>query len=305
LAGHFHPAPKAPTPGRKQPTLSGSGIKPFKHVFPVGLVRQNVLGHTRFGETAAAALARNEIRMSDEARNYVKNLDNSRLRPSEKSFLFFLADYYNARLSSAWPSLQTLAEDTGLSLRYIRRLVERCIELRLISYEPGLGRGNKGCFQFLELDTDTVDPKRGRNEGQNGARKGGQKEGLHDSVIRNEPEPEPELRTKDPHASGALKVWLTVKEQLRTELPADEWQLWVRPTYLLRVMGHHLLLVMPPNNAIIEAACKRKPTLKAKLAEYGFTFGFAKYPDDWQRDQLESQGWEMPPKRKPQREVSV
>ncbi len=97
-----------------------------------------------------------------------------------------------------------------------------------------------------------------------------------------------------------------IKEQLRIERPEDEWKLWVRPTYLLRVMDHHhLLLVMPPNNAIIEAASKRKPPLKAKLAEYGFTFGFAPYPDDWQRYRLGSQGWEISPKRKPQCEASV
>lgn len=57
--------------------------------------------------------------MSDQARDYVKHLDNGRLRPPQKSFPFFLADYHNIAHSSAWPPLQTLAEDTGLSLRYL------------------------------------------------------------------------------------------------------------------------------------------------------------------------------------------
>jgi hypothetical protein len=242
--------------------------------------------------------------MSDRARNYVKHLNNRRLRPPEKSFLFFLADYHNVQTSSAWPSLQTLAEDTGLSLRYIRRLVAQCVELGLISYAAGLGRGNKGCFRFLELDTATVGPKGGEKEGQNKGRKGGQKEGLRETAIRNEPEPE--RKTKDPHASGALKVWLAVKEQLRTELPEREWKLWVRPTYLLKVMDRsHLLLVMPPNKAIIEAAYKGKPLLKSKLAKYGYTFGFAPYPDDFQRDRLENLGWKLPPRRQRPFEAAV
>jgi hypothetical protein len=258
------------------------------------------------GELFLGETRRHKISMSDQARNYVKNLDNSRLRPSQKNFLFFLADYHNVRHSSAWPSLQTLAEDTGLSLRYIRRLVAECVELRLISYEPGLGRGNKGRFRFLELDLGAVEPKGEQNGGRNGGRKEGRKEGLHDNAIRNEPEPEPELRTKDHHACGALRAWMKVQEQLRAELPAHEWNLWVRPTYLLRIMDHHhLLLVMPPNNAIIEAANKHKPTLRAKLANYGYSFGFATYPDDWQRDRLEKQGWELPPKHKPQVEATV
>ena len=244
--------------------------------------------------------------MSDQARNYVKNLDNGRLRPSEKSFLFFLADYHNVRHSSAWPSLQTLAEDTGLGLRYIRRLIEKCVELRLINYEPGLGRGNKGCFRFLDLDTDSVEAKGGRNVGQDRGRKGGQKGGLSEIAIRNEPEPELEPRAEDQHAGGALKAWLKVKEELRSEMPEREWKLWVRPMRLLRVMDHQfLLLVMPPNNEIIEAAQKRKSLLGAKLADHGYSFGFAPYPDDWQRDQLVGMGWDLPPKSKPPVEAAV
>jgi hypothetical protein len=244
--------------------------------------------------------------MSDQARNYVKHLDNGRLRPPQKSFLFFLADYHNIDHSSAWPSLQTLAEDTGLSLRYIRRLVEQCVELQLIIYEPGLGRGNKSRFRFVELDLAVVETKVVQNAGRNRDRKEGRKEGRDDNTIRIEPKPEPDPRAKDHHACGALSAWVTVQEQLKAELPADEWKLWVRPTYLLRVMDHHhLLLVMPPNNAIIAAAQKRKSMLRTKLAGYGYSYGFAPYPDDWQREHLESQGWNLPPKRRPPVEATV
>jgi hypothetical protein len=244
--------------------------------------------------------------MSDHARNYVKHLDNVRLRPTQKSLLFFLADYHNVDHASAWPSLQTLAADTGLSLRYIRRLVEQCVELRLIIYEPGLGRGNKSRFLFVELDLTVVQPKGEQNQGRKGGRKGGQKGGLDDSVIRNEPEPKPEPRTKDHHTRSALKAWFRVKEQLRSELPSDEWDLWVRPTYMLHLLDHQfLLLAMPPSGVIMRAANVRKPMVKAMLARYGYSFGFTKYPDEYERSQLESLGWELPPKRKPRSEVAV
>lgn len=244
--------------------------------------------------------------MSDQARNYVKHLDNGRLRPSQKSFLFFLADYHNVRRSSAWPSLDTLAEDTGLSLRYIRRLVVQCVEMRLISYDPGLGRGNKSCFRFLELDVAAGEPKGEQKEGKNGGQKGGQKEGLHDSAIRIEPEPEPDPRTEDHHADSALRVWLKVKEQLRTDLSEDEWNLWVRPTYLLKALDHRfLLLAMPPNAVIMRASNERKSLLRALLSQHGYSFGFTKYPDDWERNQLQRLGWELPVKRNSKIEAVV
>ena len=191
-------------------------------------------------------------------------------------------------------------------MRYIRRLVEQCVELRLISYEPGLGRGNKSSFRFLELDLAVVEPEGEQIGGRYKGRKEGGKEGLQVTAIRNEHKPEHEAGAKNHHACGALTTWIRVQEQLRSELPPDEWNLWVRPTYLFRVQDHsHLLLVMPPNNAIMQAALRRKSLLRTKLAEYGFSFGFAPYPDDYQRSRLESLGWKLPPKRKPPVEAAI
>ena len=104
------------------------------------------------------------------------------------------------------------------------------------------------------------------------------------------------LRTEDHHAPGAVKIWLAVKENLRVQLSADEWNLWVRPMRMLKVMDQrHLLLALPPNNAIMAAAVRRKPMLAAELAQYGFTFGISKYPDEYDRIQLtEKFGWEFP-----------
>ena len=62
---------------------------------------------------------------------------------------------------------------------------------------------------------------------------------------------------------------------------------------------------MPPNGAIMRAAHERKEMLAGLLAPYGYSFGFTKYPDDYERAQLEELQWKLPPKRKPQAEVVV
>jgi hypothetical protein len=63
-------------------------------------------------------------------------------------------------------------------------------------------------------------------------------------------------------ALNALPAWLSFKEQLRTELPDEEWDLWVRPMFLLRAMPasanqKHLLAAIPANGRIQSAATNR------------------------------------------------
>ena len=66
-----------------------------------------------------------------------------------------------------------------------------------------------------------------------------------------------------------------------------------------------LLLAMPPSGAIMRAAHERKQMLHGLLASNGYSFGFTKYPDDWERAQLEELRWKLPSKRKPQAEAVV
>jgi hypothetical protein len=86
---------------------------------------------------------------------------------------------------------------------------------------------------------------------------------------------------------GALTFWLKFKDRLKTEIPDDEWKLWVRPTYLLRALApDFLLLATPPNNRIMEACQARKRWLQGKLAEHGYSAGFTTYPDEYELDRL-------------------
>lgn len=89
--------------------------------------------------------------MSDLARNYVKQLPRSRVSPAQKKFLFFVADYHDVRTGCAWPGLDTIAEDIGITTRQVRNLLGECRELGVIDWIPGLGSGNLGRFVFRDL----------------------------------------------------------------------------------------------------------------------------------------------------------
>lgn len=85
------------------------------------------------------------------------------------------------------------------------------------------------------------------------------------------------------HASGGMEIWLQLKEELRSELPEQEWNFWVRPIYLLKELSSsHLLLAAPPSSRIVEAYRKREPWLRDKLALRGFSCSLTYYPDAYQ-----------------------
>ena len=92
------------------------------------------------------------------------------------------------------------------------------------------------------------------------------------------------------HASGALKDWLSIKAQLESELPAAEYKLWVRPMYLLKNMSGTLLLSLPPNNAIVQAARLRQRHLEALVRAAGWSgVAFTAYTDEYQRERLRTE----------------
>ena len=95
--------------------------------------------------------------------------------------------------------------------------------------------------------------------------------------------------TTHQHACGAaLRHWLAVKAELQQQLPADEWKLWVRPAYLLAVMsGGVMLVALPPNGRIAEAAKARLPSLRAIVRAAGYSdVQLARYPDDYERERV-------------------
>lgn len=95
--------------------------------------------------------------------------------------------------------------------------------------------------------------------------------------------------TTHQHACGAaLKHWLAAKAELQQQLPASEWSLWVRPAYLLTVMsGGVLLVALPPNGRIVEAARARLPSLRVIVRAAGYSdVQLTRYPDDYERERV-------------------
>lgn len=57
------------------------------------------------------------------------------LKPPEKAVLVWIADYYNDEIGCAWPSQETLAEDTGYNRSTIHRACKSLQEKGLLSWE--------------------------------------------------------------------------------------------------------------------------------------------------------------------------
>ena len=103
-------------------------------------------------------------------------------------------------------------------------------------------------------------------------------------------------------ALNSLPAWLAFKEQLRAELSEEEWELWVRPMFLLKAnpidSSHkHLLAAIPPNTRIQAAACKRLPRMRELLAPAGLNISLTRYPDEWEIAEAKKRyGVDMTPK---------
>jgi hypothetical protein len=77
-----------------------------------------------------------------------------------------------------------------------------------------------------------------------------------------------------------------LQEQLRSELSEKEWNLWVRPMYLLRAIPlstdqKHLLAALPANGWIQSTAIKRLSIMRELLAPAGLNVSLTRYPDEW------------------------
>jgi len=103
-------------------------------------------------------------------------------------------------------------------------------------------------------------------------------------------------------ALNSLPAWLSFKEQLRTEISDEEWNLWVRPMLLLRAMPlganqKHLLAAVPANGHIQSAAAKRVPLMRELLAPVGLNISVTRYPDEWEISEAQKRfGIDMAPK---------
>ncbi len=97
--------------------------------------------------------------MSWKATAYVKPLQCApsgvKLTRSEKLLLFILADYHNEEQRGAWPSANTLATDSLLSLRYVWMMLESLKQKQVICIEhrqTKAGDSQPNLYRFHALD---------------------------------------------------------------------------------------------------------------------------------------------------------
>lgn len=74
--------------------------------------------------------------MSIQAMNWVKHIRG--LPATEKHVLLAIADHYNEEKRVAWPGRGLLADETGLSVRHISRVVNKLNELKFSDGTPVL-----------------------------------------------------------------------------------------------------------------------------------------------------------------------
>jgi hypothetical protein len=221
--------------------------------------------------------------------------------------------------STIWPSIARLAAYSKLSERKVQRLIHG--EDRRGHHIPGLcdrgilsklasGNAGKRRPATYRLNEDALEedprvtsyltrqqrlpeiprpaipgePIRGRELVSSGHQSG--VTGTPDSKAVD-PSTNPKPLTH--HADGALGLpaWLAIKELLRNELTPSEWELWVRPARLLRVMDcKTMLIALPPNGRIQAAAVARRQLLNELAGRAGFRAVLTTYPDEWQHEQL-------------------
>ncbi|MDP9262896.1 MAG: helix-turn-helix domain-containing protein [Acidobacteriota bacterium] len=235
-------------------------------------------------------------------------LDGTPIPRDAKLVYLILADYHNTAERAAWPSVAELARESLMSPRHAYRQLdwlETHGEIRREGIRGGFGR--RTSYRFPRIDGEgegengdhgtpyghsgkvtAPSPSQKNLSAQNGdrtltvvARNSDRTVTSLSPTIRNTGEP---VRTEpvEHHAFGsAIRVWLAIKDELKTRLEPGEWKLWVRPCLLTRVIGDRVFLVsLPPSNRIIEAAQKRRELVQDLARPHGIEgIVFSRYPD--------------------------
>lgn len=88
------------------------------------------------------------------------------------------------------------------------------------------------------------------------------------------------------HAAATMPAWLAIKEQLRSEIPSAEWDLWVQPARLLSMLSGNTMLIGVPAQAKIMAAAKaRQGVLNEIAGRANLSAVLTRYPDEYEREE--------------------
>jgi hypothetical protein len=243
----------------------------------------------------------------------------------EKLLLLAIADISNHEGDNIHPSNDYLVWLTGIPLRTVQLYKARWKEsgaLLPIENEKG-GAGNfvryllnldvfprktewerKGARTafFRKRRKDVATASLAPPKGAVGAPKGAvdDEKGCSDEQCNKEEPLEEPKANQNQHGlrRDEVEVWLKIKEELKTKMHSAEWELWVRPARLLRVMsGNVMMIAFPPSGNIMRAAVERKKLLWEVADKYGYDTVQTVYPDDWQREELKERfGIDMTPK---------
>lgn len=248
--------------------------------------------------------------MSWEALSYVRGLriapNGERLTRSEKLVLLILADCHNIKKRIAWPSVATIAEEALLCEREVRKLLRTLEQKGVIRtiQPPRTGSGYTSCYKFLELDPDdSMERQAGpvlhratpslqnANVGQEGGkilqRRGNEVGTLGDH--NKEEHKHKELEQN--HYAGVASVvshsqnpWERIKTKLACILPEEEFNFWVRPSYLARIHRNGAIVYLPPNVRMHARARASRELIMKTAHELGMTWYagtmFLRYPVD-------------------------
>jgi hypothetical protein len=192
--------------------------------------------------------------------------------------LMYLSTKHNWRSGTAWPAEPTIACETGLSERTVRRCLAYLEAQGVIRHIPGNGRNNFSRYEFPLLDEiskqqkisfekedirvplskikeDTVDDKGGHREPERRTPEP-VKEDTAGSAIRKEKESK-ELQNKNQKATplnfsietqNQLQTsdpWEAISARLRQTMNHHSWDCWIRPAKFSHVDSGILFALVP------------------------------------------------------------
>jgi len=216
--------------------------------------------------------------MSYQADTWARSVPG--LNRGEKAFLRAVAWYHDYRTDSFRPvSNKQLATDMEISERQVIRLAQQLEDRQLIRRSrPHLGTGAKTTYEFPQMPAlrvtkgDTVSPLRMTLATEKGD--------TMSPTIRNVGSSRDNLENQNHHTSGAMKDWLEIKKELERQLPAQDYDTFIRPMFLSKLFGDCLGLCVPPNYRIVEHA-KQCGLLQELIRARGYSGGIiGRYPTD-------------------------
>jgi hypothetical protein len=229
--------------------------------------------------------------VSYQATGYV---DKLRLdgRPAVKHVAGVIAHHHDSRTGRAELYEEEIMVSSELSERTVRRALNFLQEIGELKVRVKGNRSLKSVFEFVKLGTPATQSGSPAIESKRPAIQSGSPATVTGEIgtIRKEEVEVEQVEEPKQHSFAALiALWIRTKNRLKNELPIDEWNLWIRPMFLLRAMDHgrFLLFSLPPNDRIMKAALANKATLIGLLQPHGFRgCSFARYPDEYELERL-------------------